>query len=103
MFGETAGFQGWGSKLFVHGMASAAILCYEPILKYLSDYSVILAEADGHSEQTDELVSLENPEGKSNVKSMCQGAFRDGFLHVVPNVWKKSGNPCIILGMYLPT
>ncbi len=30
-----------------------------PILKQLSDYYVILAEADGHSEQTDELVSLE--------------------------------------------
>lgn len=35
------------------------MLCYEPILKRLSDYYVILAEVDGHSEQTGELVSLE--------------------------------------------
>ncbi len=46
------------SILFIHGMASTAILCYEPILKQLSDYYVILAEVDGHSEQTEELVSL---------------------------------------------
>lgn len=39
-------------------MASTAMLCYEPILKRLTDYYVILAEVDGHSEQTDELVSL---------------------------------------------
>lgn len=45
--------------LLIHGMASTAMLCYEPILKRLSDYYVILAEVDGHSEQTDELVSLE--------------------------------------------
>lgn len=47
------------SILFIHGMASTAMLCYEPILKQLSDYYVILAEVDGHSEQTNELVSLE--------------------------------------------
>lgn len=47
------------SILFIHGMASTAMLCYEPILKRLSDYYVILAEVDGHSERTDELVSLE--------------------------------------------
>lgn len=47
------------SILFIHGMASTAMLCYEPILKQLSDYYVILAEVDGHSERTDELVSLE--------------------------------------------
>lgn len=44
--------------LFIHGMASTAMLCYGPILKHLSDYYVILAEVDGHSEQTGELVSL---------------------------------------------
>ena len=33
------------SKLFIHGMASTAMLCYEPILKHLSDYYVILEEA----------------------------------------------------------
>ncbi len=48
------------SILFIHGMASTAMLCYEPILKHLSDYYVILAEVDGHSERTDELVSLKN-------------------------------------------
>lgn len=47
------------SILFIHGMASTAMLCYEPILKRLSDYYVILAEVDGHSERTGELVSLE--------------------------------------------
>lgn len=46
------------SILFIHGMASTAMLCYEAILNRLSDYYVILAEVDGHSEQTDELVSL---------------------------------------------
>lgn len=45
--------------LFIHGMASTAMLCYEPILKRLSGYYVILAEVDGHSERTGELVSLE--------------------------------------------
>ena len=39
-------------------MASTAMLCYEAILDRLSDYYVILAEVDGHSEQTDELASL---------------------------------------------
>ena len=47
------------SILFIHGMASTAMLCYEPILKRLSDYYVILAEVDGHSERTGELVSHE--------------------------------------------
>lgn len=47
------------SILFIHGMASTAMLCYEPILKRLSGYYVILAEVDGHSERTGELVSLE--------------------------------------------
>ena len=42
------------SILFIHGMASTAMLCYEPILKRLSDYYVILAEVDGHSERTGE-------------------------------------------------
>lgn len=46
------------SILFIHGMASTAMLCYEPILKYLSDYYVILAEVDGHSERTGGLSSL---------------------------------------------
>ena len=48
------------SILFIHGMASTAMLCYEPILKMLPDYHVILAEVDGHSERTGELVSVEN-------------------------------------------
>lgn len=47
------------SILFIHGMASTAMMCYGPILKQLSDYYVILAEVDGHSPQTGELVSLE--------------------------------------------
>ena len=47
------------SILFIYGMASTAMLCYEPILKRLSDYYVILAEVDGHSGRTGELVSLE--------------------------------------------
>lgn len=47
------------SILFIHGMASTATLCYGPILKQFSDYYVILAEVDGHSQQTSKLVSLE--------------------------------------------
>ena len=46
------------SILFIHGMASSAMLCYEPILKYLKDYYVILAEVDGHSPAAGELESL---------------------------------------------
>ena len=46
------------SILFIHGMASTAMLCYEPLLNQLSDYYVILAEVDGHSEHTNDLVSL---------------------------------------------
>ena len=48
------------SILFIHGMASTAMLCYEPVLKMLSDYYVILAGVDGHSERTGELVRVEN-------------------------------------------
>ncbi len=48
------------SILLIHGMASTALLCYEPILKMLPDYYVILAEVDGHSERAGELVSIEN-------------------------------------------
>ncbi len=46
------------SLLFIHGMASSAMLFYEPILKYLKDYYVILAEVDGHSPAAGELESL---------------------------------------------
>lgn len=46
------------SLLFIHGMASSAMLCYEPVLKYLKDYYVILAEVDGHSPAAGELESL---------------------------------------------
>ena len=44
--------------LLIHGMAATARLCYEPLLKHLSDYYVILAEVDGHSDRLGELVSL---------------------------------------------
>ena len=46
------------SILFIHGMASTALLCYEPLLRYLEDYYVILAEVDGHSDNLGELESL---------------------------------------------
>jgi len=39
------------SLLFIHGMASTAMLCYEPLLEYLQDYHVILCEVDGHCEE----------------------------------------------------
>lgn len=48
------------SILFIHGMASTATACYEPILKMLPDYYVILAEVDSHSERTGELIRVEN-------------------------------------------
>lgn len=47
------------SILFIHGMTTTAMLCYEPILKKLTGYYVILAEVDGHSRRLGELVSLE--------------------------------------------
>ena len=46
------------SILFIHGMASTALLCYEPLLDYLKNYYVILAEVDGHSDSLGELNSL---------------------------------------------
>ena len=46
------------SILLIHGMASTALLCYEPLLGYLKDYYVILAEVDGHSDNLGELDSL---------------------------------------------
>ena len=46
------------SVMFIHGMASTAKLCYEPLLEYLKDYYVILAEVDGHSDSLGELESL---------------------------------------------
>ncbi len=46
------------SILLIHGMASTALLCYEPLLRYLKDYYVILAEVDGHSDNLGELDSL---------------------------------------------
>jgi len=38
------------SLMMIHGMASTAMLCYGPLLKYLEDYYVILVEVDGHSD-----------------------------------------------------
>ena len=47
--------------LFIHGMASTALLCYEPILKYFENYYVILVEVDGHSSSTKgDLSNLKN-------------------------------------------
>lgn len=46
------------SILFIHGMASTALLCYEPLLEHLNDYYVILAEVDGHSDNLGELESI---------------------------------------------
>ena len=46
------------SVMFIHGMASTAKLCYGPLLEYLKDYYVILAEVDGHSDSLGELESL---------------------------------------------
>ena len=36
--------------VLIHGMASTALLCYEPILKYLENYYIVLVEVAGHSE-----------------------------------------------------
>ena len=38
------------SLLFIHGLASSATLCFEPLIDYLQDYHVILWELEGHSE-----------------------------------------------------
>lgn len=45
----TYGTKGNRTLLFIHGMASTALLCFEPLLKYFTDYYVVLAEVDGHS------------------------------------------------------
>ena len=42
------------SLLFIHGLASSATLCFEPLLAYLRDYYVILWELEGHSEDVPE-------------------------------------------------
>ena len=36
------------SILFIHGLASTADLCFNPLLPYLQDYFVIFCELDGH-------------------------------------------------------
>ena len=47
--------------LFIHGMASTALLCYHPILKYFENYYVVLVEVDGHSSNTKgDLINLKN-------------------------------------------
>lgn len=47
--------------VFIHGMASTALLCYEPILEYFENYYVVLVEVDGHSSNTKgNLTSLKN-------------------------------------------
>lgn len=47
--------------LFIHGMASTALLCYEPILKYFENYYVVLVEVDGHSSHAEgDLISLKS-------------------------------------------
>ncbi|MCH5194841.1 MAG: alpha/beta hydrolase [Oscillospiraceae bacterium] len=47
--------------VFIHGMASTALLCYEPILKYFENYYVVLAEVDGHSDNIKgDLISLKD-------------------------------------------
>lgn len=56
----TYGDKSHKSILFIHGMATSALICYESILPYFKDYYVILAEVDGHSDNTGELTDLEN-------------------------------------------
>lgn len=47
--------------VLIHGMASTALLCYEPILQYLADYYVVLVEVDGHSSNVKKnLISLKD-------------------------------------------
>ena len=47
--------------VLIHGMASTALLCYEPILKYFENYYVVLVEVDGHSKNVKrDLLSLKD-------------------------------------------
>ena len=47
--------------VLIHGMASTALLCYEPILKYLENYYIVLVEVDGHSKNVKgDLLSLKD-------------------------------------------
>lgn len=59
-------YQSYGNKenkslLFIHGLASSATLCFEPLLEFLKDYYVILWELEGHSEhQPADFLSLKS-------------------------------------------
>lgn len=49
------------SLLFIHGLASTAQLCFEPLLPYLQDYYIVLCELDGHCDsEPDDMLSLKN-------------------------------------------
>ena len=49
------------SLLFIHGLASTAKLCFEPLLPYLQDYYIVLCELDGHcASKPDDMLSLKD-------------------------------------------
>jgi len=47
--------------LFIHGLASTAMLCFEPLLPYLQDYYIVLCELDGHCvSKANDMLSLKD-------------------------------------------
>ncbi len=49
------------SLLFIHGLASTAKLCFEPLLPYLQDYYIVLCELDGHCDaKPNDMLSLKD-------------------------------------------
>ena len=73
----TYGDENKHSILFIHGMASTALLCYEPLLEYLNNYYVILAEVDGHSDRLDAaFLTKMGALTKVYEKLFCRGIFK---------------------------
>lgn len=77
------------SILFIHGMASTAFLCYEPLLEYLKNYYVILAEVDGHSDSLGELDSLADNFTNSSVQGAIYRGNATASLYRFCNIFIK--------------
>ena len=66
-------------------MASTALLCYEPLLGYLKDYSVILAEVDGHSDNLGELDSL--ADNCTEIEAFILEKLEENYIACVDFQW----------------
>lgn len=67
------------SIVLIHGMATTAKSCFEPLIEYLSDYYVVLVEVDGHIPGDDHV--LESFEGAcADIERYIQAEF-DGHIY----------------------